>query len=174
MSKIDELVNTALFYVGQKEIPQNQGFVNTVFDAEMRKITGFINGESWCARFSMLCIFLTWAKSGAMLRLLKKYHNASTLETWANFKASKEFKTGLIPTKGALCFWKEANGKGGHEGVCSVGGEAFTTAEGNSNNNGSSNGDQVALNHHNISEAHRTTGLVYLGCVYLDNLLVAI
>jgi hypothetical protein len=174
---VSKILALCSVYKGEKEISPNLGFQNNLKDSLGRVIdfakkmvaVGFYRTASWCGFYVMCVLFDAYADNPTVLALLKKYCSASTHEMWTNFKASKEFKTGLIPRPGALVFWVEGNGTNGHVGICLTcdGTSSFTSSEGNSNTDGSRNGDEVAENHHTTNKPHSVNGLNYLGCVYM-------
>lgn len=177
MSHIDKIITACAVYKGEEEISPNLGFKNNLKDvignvidfAAKMKAIGFYRTASWCGFYVMLVLFEVYADSPVILKYLKKYCSASTHEMWLNFKASHEVITGHIPKPGAVCFWCEGDGTNGHVGLCitSDGVRRFTCSEGNSNTDGSRNGDEVAVNAHDTEKPHSINGLNYLGCAYM-------
>lgn len=168
MSHIDQIIADAHSYKGQEEIQPNVSFKDPGFLKKMLAV-GFYKGASWCAFFVMLVLFQVYADVPLTLALLKKYCSASTQTMWANFKASKEFVTGMIPKVGAIAIYKDRKGKGGHTGlVIAVNPDLihYELSEGNSNTGGSANGFEVAENLHS-TETPLNSELELLGFVYM-------
>ena len=146
----DNVVGIAKQYVGEKEKSANTGFNNSQFEADMKSV-GWASGSSWCVYFAKLM----WKKALASSNP-KVWNAANSLiggnsqATWANFVNDKSglFKTSNVPKVGSIAIWQNYdNGTGkptGHAGiVTSVGSTKFATIEGNTNNDGSANGDGV-------------------------------
>lgn len=166
-----KIVTIAKSYLGEEEVQPNNGFKNPVIDKAMRAI-GFYNGASWCGFAVMLTLFQAYSDAPNWLSLLKKYCSASTHTMWANFKASKEFKTSQVPLLGSIVIWQDGNGTNGHTGlVTSITGNKFTSIEGNSNNDGSRNGYEWSENMHTLGLPHKDIGLNLLGFIYMPDTL---
>lgn len=135
-------------YIGQKELKANSGFVDPEFQKKMEAV-GFDKGEAWCSLFAEL----VWSESygrfdSTIIYNLQKYFSDSAVQTWNNFKKSKQFKTSNKPEIGDLAVWQKYNdGKAhwsGHVAVVTEPDELwFWTVEGNTNNIGGREGDGV-------------------------------
>lgn len=144
----DLIVKIAESYIGQKEVTPNLKFVNPDFDKKIRNV-GWSKGQSWCAYFLKLVYkeaFETYSEFEDVALKLKKIQSGSVVMSFNNFKMSKDFKISSTPTPGALVFWESTTKKGyGHCGIV-VGirdKNYIYTVEGNTNNNGSREGDGV-------------------------------
>lgn len=169
MSYIDKIVSTARSFIGQEEIPQNQGFKDASFNAFMND-AGFYKGASWCGFFDIVVLTIVYSGSH-WLPILKKHLSPGTILMWENFVGSKEFKTGQVPKVGAIVIWSEPNGRSGHTGlVMTVNDMNFTSVEGNTNSNGSSNGNAVCEHSHLATLTKDKTKRYILGFVYMPDI----
>ena len=153
---------TALKYVGQREIKGNMGFIEKDFDTKMRSV-GFYNGAPWCGFFAML----VWNEAGQPLKLL----SASSKRIIEKATIAKNWHS--EPKEGAIVVWATfKNGKRqstGHVGVVvSVDGAKYETVEGNTTEKGGRDGVIVAKRSRVLSkEAWQTAnGLRLMGFVY--------
>ena len=140
--------DTALSYVGQKELKANSGFTNDVFQQKMEGV-GFDKGEAWCALFAELVWCEAYSKiDSRMITDLQKLFSDSAVKTWSNFKKMPKFKTSNKPEIGDLVVWqKYNNGEAhwtGHVGIVIEPDKLwFWTVEGNTNGIGGREGDGV-------------------------------
>ena len=130
-------IEIAKKYLGQKELPGN------IFDPKspLGKIiieAGQKNGEAWCCYFT----------EAVFVETLRTLFSASTVQTFHNFKkAGYEITEG--PKVGALVIWQRyKDGKptwAGHAGIVTKVNPdgSFVTIEGNTNSEGSREGDSV-------------------------------
>lgn len=143
----DQLITTAKQYIGQEEIQPNLGFKDPTFAAKMNKV-GFYKGASWCGFFDMVVVLDVY-KDSKWLPLLKKHMSASTQTMYANFLKSPEFHVSKEFKSGCIVIWQHGDTDNGHTGIGDTDTDAnFTSIEGNTNNNGSSNGFEVCENRH--------------------------
>lgn len=131
----------ALYYVGQEEIPGNQGFKDKKFE-ELMKLTGWRQGQAWCAYF----VELVWTQCGQDASLF----SGSAVQTWRNFENSDKYVCSDIPDVGDIIIWQMyRNGKAawtGHAGiVIAIDNGVLVTVEGNTNSKGGREGIEVAI-----------------------------
>lgn len=166
--KAETIINIALSYVGNREKKGNSGFVNEAFQSLMDK-AGWYLKAAWCAFFVRAMLMLAF-KDEKNLAVIKKCCSGNAQLTFKNFKADGTFKTGMTPKDGALAVWQFGNSTSGHIGFVKKGKHSFNTMEtieGNTNGNGSREGDQVAIKLRTIDRPHTDTGLNLIGFVYL-------
>ena len=73
-----DIVKIAFSFIGQKEIPGNQGFVDPKFE-DLMKLTGWKKSQAWCAYFAEL----VWTATGVSG---VRNFSGSAVQTWNNFK----------------------------------------------------------------------------------------
>lgn len=162
------IVLAAEFYVGQTEKPNNGGFTNASFEAEMVK-AGFYKGAPWCAFFAKLILLKAYTNNVGLKAIINSHFNGSALQTLNNLKANKTFTIGNAPKVGAVVIWANGKGPAGHVGI--VGSVDLTNntmqcIEGNTNNSGSREGNQVAIKTRTINREFRAKGLNIAGYIY--------
>lgn len=165
-----QILTTAQSLIGITEIPQNQGWHNAEFQADMTSIAHWTHGQSWCAQTQRV----VWHKSFLVadpgnIHLLARYFSANCMETWLNFRKSPEFKTSpTVPVIGALAIWRHGTTEMGHMGCVSLisGPVNFASIEGNTSNNGSREGNIIWENHHLIGKPYNANSLNLVGFVY--------
>lgn len=166
--KAETIITIAMKYVGNHEKLGNSGFVNPEFQKIM-VAAGFYTGAPWCAFYTKAVLSQAF-HGDPRLPIIKKCCSGSAQQTFKNFKAEGSFKTGMSPKNGALAVWQLGNTASGHIGIVTNAAYSFNTmqtAEGNTNGNGSSEGDQVAMKLRIINRARSNTGLNLTGFVYL-------
>lgn len=159
---MNNVAQIALAYLHEKEVPGNMGFEDKIFQKKMEEV-GFHKGYAWCALFGELCV-----KEGApgFYNENEKLFSASAVATYNNFKAA-----GLTTDKpeiGYLACWKHGKGSTGHLAVVvgNKGTNLFQSVEGNSNENGSREGFEVAYKaDRQINKPFSAKGLNLLGFV---------
>jgi len=152
MNAAPQILKTATYYLGFREIGNNEGFEDAIFEKYMRD-RGFETGLAWCSFFAELVYWGTYIKRQ---KELDKLFNGSAVQTFHNFKNS-DWNVSGVPAPGSLAVWqKYQDGVSrwqGHiaivesskiimKGVESKG--VITTIDGNSNEDGSRNGYMVA------------------------------
>lgn len=162
------LHEAAATFIGQEEIPENQGFRDPTFHALMKRV-GWYKPLAWCAFFVKACFAVCSDAGVALVNLV----SPSAVKTFRAYeKAGRTYKTEPIP--GDLAVWqKYKNGKPtpfGHIGVVAPLPEKvkesylpFACIEGNTDEAGGREGDQVALKIRSRSFAKKINGLVLLG-----------
>jgi len=152
MKAAPQILKTATFYLGFREIGQNEGFEDDLFQKYMIG-RGWESGMAWCSFFAEL---VYWGTYIDRQKELDKLFNGSAVQTYHNFKKAGWSISG-VPAPGSLAVWQKYQ-QGvkqwqGHiaivesskiiiEGVESKG--EITTIDGNSNEDGSRNGYMVA------------------------------
>lgn len=164
MSINEKIVAIAQGYIGQTEKPGNAGFNNAAFEAKIKQ-TGWAKGQSWCAYFCELVWKEAYTGTG-LTTALDKLFSASATATFANFKASANFKVVAKPVPGAVAIWRYGNGWQGHAGIVSrVEADTFYCIEGNTNDAGGREGYMVAQRKRKLNEPFKAKGLNLLGFV---------
>lgn len=121
---------------GVREVGKNDGFWARMF----LKAVGLTAGYSWCAAFVYFCLL----KSGVNTHKLPAKWRSARVAEWAKWaKATKRLRA--KPQRGDMFFWLNANGTGHIGFVRNVAKwpESFETIEGNTDGDGSSEGDGV-------------------------------
>lgn len=140
------LSETAHLDIGQKEKPGNSGFIDPQLEKDMRAV-GWVPGWSWCS-----CILEKWIWKAFPNRIheIKGIFVPSAVQTFKNLKQAG-YSVSIIPTVDSIVFWQHySGGKAewtGHTGVVceAINSTTFKSIEGNTNDNGSRNGDGVYL-----------------------------
>jgi hypothetical protein len=164
MSKI---VDVARSYIGQREKPQNSGFVDPVFEQDMVD-RGFEPGFAWCSLFAELCATKAYPEIKADI---SKLFSASAVKTFTNFSDSKKYLISKAPVLGSIVVFQRykdgVKSWQGHIGiVCQViDSKNFKAIEGNTNSAGSREGEVVAEKTRDTN--FRETGLNILGFIIL-------
>jgi hypothetical protein len=152
------IVAVAISLVGIKEKPNNSGFVVPSFEQSMREV-GWHKYDSWCVYFTKLCWYRS-ISNDTVRNLAMKLISGNSQSTLANFQKyvsttldkPARFVVSDSAIKGSIVIWQHyKNGVpdwSGHAGVVdSVYPQScywdWHGIEGNTNNNGSSNGDGV-------------------------------
>ena len=152
---VSAAIAAAKKYVGQTEILGNRGFVDPSFEQKMKDV-GFVSGYAWCCLFMEL-VYKEGAKaieSEALFELFDKLFSPSTVKTFMNFTHSTEaleyFEFSTKPEVGSLILFRNYTLDGrpadtGHIGIVveKLPENRLLTIEGNTNNNGSSEGIDV-------------------------------
>lgn len=159
-----KILEIALSYLGEKEIPQNYGFKNPEFEAKMREV-GFRRGYAWCMLFCKLVY--KEAYSSEIFHKVKDELVPGCVSSYRNANLSKTLKVSRKPISGGIAIFQNVkNPTSGHAAIVEevIDDVSFNTIEGNTNAAGSREGDVVA-------QKKRTTGtngsLKYLGTIYI-------
>jgi hypothetical protein len=131
---------------GQTEIAGNAGFTNEEFQALMEQV-GWHPGDAWCVYFVKL-VWFNMAPKFLQPKILKEV-TGSTFTTWDNLSHDPSFKVVDVPEAGDMVIWRDYRGgnptSNGHAGIVKyLGYDNFTTVEGNTNDQGGSEGYIVA------------------------------
>jgi peptidoglycan hydrolase-like protein with peptidoglycan-binding domain len=146
----ESILQTAQSFVGQKEIRGNMGFKDAFFMRLMESV-GWRTTWSWCSLFCKLVYTEAYKKLGLDPKAITKYISPSVQKTRANFiKAGNPLQTNWRNVKpGAYISWVSASDRSkGHTGILVEfldNGKKMKTIEGNTNSEGSREGDSVAI-----------------------------
>ncbi len=132
------IIETARKYLGVKEIPDNRGWVDKLFEKAM-KTAGWYNSANWCAFF----MEMVWREAYHNLypgrkdiqKLLGRLCSGNSQRTFRNFSKSGIFRTGSRPEPGAAVVWRY-EGTRGHTAAAVTHAEEsfFCSVEGNVRN----------------------------------------
>jgi hypothetical protein len=161
------IITVAISLIGVKEKPNNSGFVVPSVEQAMREV-GWHKYDSWCVYFAKLCWYralspfdtVEYNRLSVTRDLAMKLISGNSQSTLANFQKyisttldkPVRFVVSDSAVVGSICIWQHyKNGVAewsGHAGIVdSVFPPGYKwdyhTIEGNTNNNGSSNGDRV-------------------------------
>jgi hypothetical protein len=158
------VVEIAKSYLGKTEKPNNAGFNDRIFEQKMEDV-GFQRGQAWCCYFAELCF-----KEANQDRWfgIEGLFSASTVQTFQNFKKAK-YKISQKPIVGSLVIWQNyKNDKpqwSGHAGIVVevIDDVTFKSIEGNTNDDGSREGYEVALKTRKVRQVKN--GLQVLGFI---------
>lgn len=163
----EAILQTAQSFVGQKEISGNMGFKQPFFLRLMESI-GWKKSWSWCSMFCKLVYTEACKKVGVDPKTITKFINPSVQKTRANFiKAGFPLETDWRKVKpGAYISWVSSKDRAkGHTGILVEfleNGKKMKTIEGNTNAEGSREGDSVAVKIRN-AEVGKGTSLILQG-----------
>lgn len=132
---IERALMLAAARVGERETNRNS---STWVDLFLRAV-GLAPGYAWCASFVYWCL----TESGWPAESLPEKRRAAGVITWSRWAEER----GLIvsePRRGDLMFWLNRDGRTGHIGfITAVHGDVLSTIEGNTDGEGSREGDGV-------------------------------
>jgi len=153
------IIEVAKSFIGQEEKIKNSGFKNGWFEKLMRSV-GFYTGAPWCAFFAKL----VWKGSGVDHSLI----SGSVYRTMMN--ATKAGNWHVSPVSGCIVVWiRFKNGKPlkkGHVGVyITKTNNQILTIEGNTNEDGSSEGTDVLAKNRRIDWTNKN-GLRLMGFIH--------
>jgi hypothetical protein len=132
--------------VGQTEVGDNAGFTNEEFQALMEQV-GWDPGDPWCV-FFVKCMWYNMAPAFLKAKILNKI-SGSSIQTWQAVQGDSSFVLPDVPKSGDIAIWRYYEDgiaqNNGHAGIVKyLGFGNFTTVEGNTNTDGSSEGYVVA------------------------------
>lgn len=157
----------AIKYIGETEIPGNQGFSDPTFEAKMNSV-GFIKSQAWCSYFAELVFKEAYPEK--MAELSERF-SGSAVKTFDNFKDAG-YLIGSVPQVDSLVIWRRyVKGKAqwqGHAGiVVSIKSTwEFDSVEGNTNDEKSREGYTVARQHRKVIFEVKD-GLKVMGFVHI-------
>lgn len=145
------IVETALKYVGQKEIPGNMGFIDKKFQ-ELMEIVGWKPTYAWCALFCELIYKEAYSRAdSSMIVTLDGLFSAGAVQTFVNFK-NEGWVIEDTPIPGAIAVWQTyRNGQylwTGHQGIVistDMASRTFRTVDGNTSPNDGREGEMVRI-----------------------------
>ena len=161
------ILETAQSFVGQKEISGNMGFKQPFFLRLMESI-GWRKSWAWCSMFCKLVYTEASKKIGVDPKIITKHISPSVQKTRTNFiKAGIPLQTDWTKVQpGAYISWVSSKDKTkGHTGILIEfleNGKKMKAIEGNTNGEGSREGDSVAVKIRN-AEVGRGTSLILQG-----------
>lgn len=160
------IIAIAKGYIGQQEVQPNLSFKDPSFLAKM-KARGWQVGQPWCSYFAKQCWVEGYADSLALLSKVKGLGTGGAINTLENYTEDKTFPVSMVPVPGAIVIFREGNGTNGHAGiVTAVSGDTFLTIEGNTNNDGSREGYEVAAKSHQLGQPFKPAGLNIAGFIH--------
>jgi len=175
------IYETAAVHIGEKELPRNMGFVKKAF-ANLMDAVGFQKGHAWCAYFAEACYMQVLGNSAARKAAYTKLFSASTQTTLRNFAKHPNFI--LVPDSisyndmefvapaGCMAFWQSRSKPAqGHVGIKTLDQDLvhhskLKTIDGNTNDGGSREGNQVAAKTRDITST--TSSLRFQGLIFGD------
>jgi hypothetical protein len=138
-------------FLGVKEVGNNSGFSDPVFEALMKK-HGWRSGEPWCAS---LCraVWLEIYYSQPFYDELSKILSKSVIRTYQEAKDSSLTRVQQTPVEGGIILWGTGNGKG-HEGLVERVIDPFFvhSFEGNTTRSGVREGDTLMQKHRKLQQ----------------------
>nr|WP_067054078.1 CHAP domain-containing protein [Mucilaginibacter sp. L294] len=168
MSRAARIIAIAKGYIGQLELKGNQGFVNKDFGKKLIQV-GFYQGAPWCAFFVKLVYGEAYYDIKFLHEAIAKNNTGGALDTLKRHENAGVFTVGETPKPGAIVLWRHGSGTTGHAGIVVAVDEAnntMTTVEGNTNANGSREGDRVAQKLRTITRPFQENGLNVAGYIY--------
>lgn len=144
---MNKVVETALKYVGQKEMAGNVFSNGSDFGKKLHAV-GQKDGDPWCALFCELVFKEAYPER---FTELDKLFSASAVQTYKNFTRGGGYMENNLPKEGNLVIWQMyKDGKPqwqGHAGIVYQLKSTweFTSIEGNTNEAGSREGVTVAI-----------------------------
>jgi len=180
--KLNEI---AAKYIGITEKPNNGGFSDPEFERRMKKDGEWQRGWAWCCCFMQLCV-IEWmttrafiSKPFGMLDLIDEIDQAITPSVKTTFEnlVNLGYQVYTVPKEGDIAVWLTyKNGKPtgtGHIAIVDTVGERMTmfqTIDGNTNAEGSREGDCVARKWRKFKWAEMN-GLRLMGFIRLEEKL---
>lgn len=163
----NRVVDVALGYVGMQEIKGNLGWTSEAFETKMESV-GWRSTHAWCAYFSELVWSEVYDVHGVSSELDDLFSGSAT-KTYRQFEESG-WNVGTVPVKGSVVIWRFVkNGKAswkGHAGIVVDFNDSYmTTVEGNTNADGSREGEVVAKKRRKYNFKVRN-GLELVGFIY--------
>ncbi len=171
MTELQQAICTfAISNLGQKEKPNNSGFLNAHFETQMKSV-GFDKGESWCCLFAELC----WTEAFKVYQpdlvdKVSKLFSESCMKTWGNANEQKVFQVELTPVPGAVAIFRHGSGWTGHAAIVTSydlkDKDFFRTIEGNTNAAGGREGIEVARKRRALDFTRKANQLNLQGFIY--------
>lgn len=151
---IETIVAVANSYVGQREKPGNLGFIDSAFEEKMKAV-GWFKGAAWCAYFSKLVYKEAMQKEKlADIQKLMSLFSPMAIVTYRKFD-SAGYNTDKTPKLGSLVVWQKGTTAQGHIGIVTkeISSKNWISVEGNTNGEGSRDGEVVAAKNRTITGA---------------------
>lgn len=162
------IVAAAKYYEGQKEKTGNSGFQSPNFEKELASV-GWQKSYAWCAYFTKLIYTKAYKADAKLSKIVRDRFNGGALATYNNAKADGIFKVSDLPVVGAIVVWQHGNSGNGHVGIVisfDLKTNTMYCIEGNTNANGSREGDQVAIKARTIKRDRTASGLNLKGFIH--------
>jgi hypothetical protein len=166
------IISRANSYIGQKEKSRNSGFFDEDFEMKMKQ-AGWVKGYPWCASFVRLVyieiISELFPGRKDLIDFLKRNLKHGVLLTYKNLKTDNlffEVVDEIVP--GGIVFYKTSEAHG-HTGIAKevISKTTFKSIEGNTNAQGSREGEYVAEKLRTVTQR---ANWVFLGCAKLKGL----
>lgn len=144
---MNKAIETALKYVGQKELPNNVFSDASDFGKKLHG-AGQKDGDPWCALFVEMVFKEAYPERFAEF---DKIFSASAVQTFKNFQKGGGYMFNQLPKEGNIVIWqKYVEGKPqwqGHAGIVYQlkSSWEFTSIEGNTNEAGGREGTSVQI-----------------------------
>ena len=182
MKTINEyILETATSFLGQKEKGNNAGFDNKEFQKRL-EACGWERGQAWCAYFCELVYTEAYKRFAAdnptnknierVQQELTALFSGGATDTYARFDRSTWSTRNNLPVPGAMVVWRFGNGWIGHIAIVvevSEKDNTITTIDGNSNNNGSREGNEVVRKVRKWKYPYSAKGLNIVGYIQPQN-----
>lgn len=168
MTRTEKIIQTAKRYVGNLEIRSNAGFYDASFTAKM-KAAGWYRGAAWCAFFTKHVYSEAYADDKAVALVIRNHFTGGVIDTYRRVKTAGTISIGAVPKVGAVVLWRLGKTPNGHAGIVisvDLKNNTMQTIEGNTNANGSREGDCVAQKTRTISRDFKPDGLNVEGYIY--------
>lgn len=144
---MNKVIETALKYVGQKELAGNVFSDSTELGKKLHG-AGQKDGDPWCALFCEMVFKEAYPERFAEF---DKLFSASAVQTYKNFQKGGGYMFNSLPKEGNLVIWqKQVEGKAQWQGHAGIVYELkssweFTSIEGNTNEAGGREGTSVQI-----------------------------
>jgi len=164
---MSNIVDIARRDIGKKEKPGNSGFQDADLEKRMLSV-GWQAGWAWCASIQETW---AWAAFPELKEKIKGLFVASATATYRNLVRAG-YKSTMKPEVGAFVYWQrmqDGNAQWqGHAGVVSkvISDTEFYSIEGNTNSDGSREGDSVQEKHRFVKQVEN--GLQVIGFIKLQ------
>lgn len=173
MEILNKIVEFSQQWNGIREIPGNMGWENEEFEKMMVEV-GWEESQAWCMWYAKM-IWYQIFKDTVFESHIMECLTGSATQSYQNCEDSPRFKTSIVhPVDGAIVIWRKWNNGNpdwrGHAGLIidpGLGGigHNFSCIEGNTNNDGSRTGKEVAIKDR-INNHGETDGLVVEGFIW--------
>lgn len=167
MKRSDFIVHAAEWYDGKTEKQNNSGFTDPSFEKELASM-GWQKGYAWCAYFTKLIYTKAYRDYPTQAEFIRLKFNGGALATFNNVKNGTAFQTSDKPQVGAIAVWQHGNSSAGHVGIVisfDLKANTMVCIEGNTNANGSREGDRVAVKLRTIVRERSLNGLNLKGFI---------
>jgi len=174
MEIAEKIVQIASNFVGQREVKGNLGWNDAEFQ-ELMTAVGWERGQAWCAYFTELVWKLAFAQDQSVVKELNLLFSAGAVATWNNFRRS-DWLTSTTPSIGSIVIFQRYKDNNphwsGHAAIVEEVSEFIIyTIDGNTNSEGSREGDVVGRTNRTLNFSLRN-GLRPLGFIYPEKPIV--